>query len=327
MTKVLYDQIIETLKAAEVGGLYRNEQLCNHSTWRIGGPAKILAEPDSIDQLGKILSLAEKYHIPVIVIGHGTNLLFDDAGLHGLVIKIGNRISNYSIEGKLIRAQAGIWMPRLARATGNRGLTGLEHTIGIPGTLGGLVVMNGGSKSKCIGNVVKEVRVMNHRGQISRLSHRDCQFSHRSSVLQKSGLIVTEVKMELKNGRLRAIRREMLEILRERNEKFPRKLPNCGSVFISGGWMYERFGPPGKIIEETGLKGLRIGGAQVSHKHANFIVNLGGATSADIVTLIHCIRKKVYDRIGVWMECEVRRVSPEGRIFPAHEEALEIKTS
>jgi UDP-N-acetylmuramate dehydrogenase len=318
MIKGLYDQIVDTLKAAEVGELYRNEQLCNHSTWRIGGPTEILAEPQSTEKLRKILLLTEKYHIPVIVIGHGTNLLFDDAGLRGLVIKIGNRISNYSIEGKQVRAQAGIWTPRLARAAGNRGLTGLEHTIGIPGTLGGLVVMNGGSKSKCIGDVVKEVRVMNHQGQVSRLSHQDCQFSYRSSVLQKSGLIVTEVEMEFQTGRQREIRREMLEILHARNEKFPRKLPNCGSVFISGGRMYERFGPPGKVIEET---------AQVSHKHANFIVNLGGATSADVVELIHSIRKRVYDRIGVWMECEVRRVSPEGRIFPAHQTALEIQAS
>jgi UDP-N-acetylmuramate dehydrogenase len=327
MTKGLYDQIIEMLKTEEVGGLYRKEQLCNHSTWRIGGPAEILVEPNSIEQLGKILNLTEKYHIPVIVIGHGTNLLFDDAGLNGLVIKIDGGISNYSIEGKQVRVQAGIWIPRLARAVGNRGLTGLEHTIGIPGTLGGLVVMNGGSNNNCIGDVIKEVRVMNHRGQISRLSHQDCHFSYRSSVLQKSGLIVTEVEMELESGRQKTIRKEMLEILRVRNEKFPRKLPNCGSVFIRDNRMYEHFGPPGKIIEETGLKGLRIGGAQVSHKHANFIINLGGATSADIVALIHCIRKRVYDRIGVWMECEVRHVSPEGHIFPAHQTALEIQTS
>ena len=322
-----YDRIIDKLKTAGVGALYRNERLCNHCTWRIGGPAEILAEPQDAEQLRKILQVSAEYNIPVIVIGHGTNLLFDDAGLRGLVVKIGNKMSDYSINGKRIRALAGAWTPRITRAIGNRGLTGLEHAIGIPGTLGGLVVMNGGSKSRCIGDVVKEVHVMNRQGKASRLSRQDCKFSHRSSALQKSGLIVTEVEMEFERGEPRAIRREMLEILRVRNEKFPRKIPNCGSVFISSGLMYERFGPPGKVIEETGLKGLRVGSAQVSHKHANFIVNPGGATSADIVELIHSIRGRVYDRTGFWMECEVRRVSPGGHILPAHEVALETQTS
>lgn len=327
MIKTDYDWIIDKLKTAEVGELYRNEMLCNHSTWRIGGPAEIFAEPQNSEQLRKILQVTAEYNIPVIIIGHGTNLLFDDAGLRGLVVKIGNRMSDYSIEGKQVRALAGVWTPRITRAVGNRGLTGLEHAIGIPGTLGGLVVMNGGSKKTCIGDVIKEVHVMNRQGKTSRLSHQDCQFSYRSSALQKSDLIVTKVEMEFERGEPRAIRREMLEILRARNEKFPRKTPNCGSVFISDVQMYERFGPPGKIIEQTGLKGLSVGGAQVSHKHANFIVNLGGATSADIVELIRCILERVYDRTGIRMECEVRRVSPEGRIFPAHESALEIQTS
>jgi UDP-N-acetylmuramate dehydrogenase len=327
MIKADYDGIIDRLKAAEVGELYRNEPLCNHCSWRIGGPAEILAEPKDAEQLRKILHVTAAYKIPVIVIGHGTNILFDDAGLRGLVVKIGDRMSEYSIEGKQVHAGAGVWMPRLAHAVGNKGLTGLEHAIGIPGTLGGLVVMNGGSNNRRIGEVVKEVHVMNRRGQSSHFSRQDCRFSYRSSALQKSGLIVTEVEMELERGEPRAIRSQMLEILRVRDEKFPRKIPNCGSVFLSNTRMYERFGPPGKVIEETGLKGLRVGDAQVSHKHANFIVNLGGATSANIVELIHCIRERVYDRTGFWMDCEVRRISPEGLILPAHEAALEIQTS
>lgn len=322
-----YNRIINKLKAAKVGALYRNERLCNHCMWRIGGPAEILAEPQDDEQLRKILQVTVEYNIPVIVIGHGTNLLFDDAGLRGLAVKIGNKMSDYSIEGNRVRAKAGIWTPKIARAVGNEGLTGIEHAIGIPGTLGGLIVMNGGSKGRCIGDVVKKVHVMNHQGQTSSLLRNDCQFSHRSSALQKSDLIVTGIEMEFERGEPHAIRREMLEILRVRNGKFPRKTPNCGSVFLSGSQMYERFGPPGKIIEETGLKGLRIGGAQVSHKHANFIVNPGEAASADIISLIRLIREKVYDRIGAWMECEVRYVSPGGHIFPAHKVALEIQTS
>ncbi|NQU06511.1 MAG: UDP-N-acetylmuramate dehydrogenase, partial [Calditrichaeota bacterium] len=239
--------------------------------------------------------------------------------VHGVVVKISKRMSSYSIEGTCVKAQAGVWMPCLSHAVGNMGLTGLEHTIGIPGTLGGLVVMNGGSQHKCIGDVVQEVNVINSEGQIRSLSREDCEFSYRSSAMQKSGLVVTNVELEVKRDKRQRIRREMLELLRERSEKFPLKTPNCGSVFVGSKEMHESFGQPGRVIEETGLKGLRVGGAQVSHKHANFIVNLGGATSADVLKLIGSIRQAVYNRTGIWMKCEVRYVSPDCQILPAHE--------
>jgi len=314
-----YENILEALKIAKVDTVYRNEALRGHCSWCIGGNADILVEPCCVSDLKLILQLTREYGIPVVIIGQGSNLLFDDEGVRGVVIRICERMSSYSIEGTRVKAQAGVWMPRLSRAVGNMGLTGLEHTIGIPGTLGGLIVMNGGSQHKCIGDVVQEVNVLDSEGQTRSFSREECKFSYRSSAMQKSGLIVTDVKLEVRRGNIEMIRRKMLELLRERSEKFPRKTPSCGSVFVSSKEMHESFGPPGRVIEETGLKGLRVGGAQVSHKHANFIINLGEATSADVLELISSVRQAVYNRTGIWMKCEVRYVSPEGQILPAHQ--------
>ena len=313
-----YQQIFDRLKAAAPGPISRDEPLWRHCSWRIGGPADFLVEPLDEDHLKNIFQLANYHNIPVVVIGCGTNLLFDDAGVRGVVVKIGEKMSAISINGSRVRAGAGAWVPLLARAAGRAGLTGLEHTIGIPGTVGGLVAMNGGSLHKSVGENVRRLTIVDRQGRTYLFSHQDCRFSYRSSRIQKEGLIVTEVELECERGPKNTIHREMLKILRERGRKFPRKTPNCGSVFLSGPELYERFGPPGKIIEETGLKGLRIGDAQVSSRHANFIINRGRATSADVLELIRRVRQAVYDRIGARLECEVRYVSPAGKVMPAH---------
>jgi len=314
-----YQATLRRLMTEEIGSVCRNEPLRSHCSWRIGGPADLLVEPHCIAHLRRILQLTRESNIPAVVIGQGTNLLFDDAGVRGVVIKIGRGMSRCRIDKNRVRAQAGIWVPQLARAVGRAGLSGMEHTIGIPGTLGGLVVMNGGSKRRSIGDLVQEVRAVDRRGRIRFLSRRDCRFSYRSSSLQASDLTVVHVELECEPGDPRRIHREMLEILRSRRRKFPRKAPSCGSVFVGDATLHERFGPPAKIIEQAGLKGLRVGGAGVSRRHANFIVNLGDGTSADVLALIRRIREIVYKRTGIWMECEVRFVSASGAVVPAHE--------
>ena len=198
------------------------------------------------------------------------------------------------------------------------GLTGLEHTIGIPGTLGGLVMMNGGSQRKGIGENVTRVSIVDAEGATFRLSREDCAFSYRHSALQGSGSVVVEVELCCPQGNLAKVRSEMINDLRTRRRKFPRKQPNCGSVFLSTAEMHASVGPPGKIIEDAGLKGMRIGQAEVSQQHANFIVNLGGASSADVLTLIRHVRQKVRERIGFELDCEVCYVSPDGMLLPAH---------
>lgn len=308
--------------AAEVSGsALFDEPLARHNSWRIGGPADLLIEPDDPLQVGAVVRFASLRRIPLVVIGQGTNLLFDDAGVRGIVLKIGARMAEIRIEGQRILAEGGVWVPQLARLAMGAGLTGLEHCIGIPGTLGGLVMMNGGSQRRGIGENIKQVWVVSASGEQQLLSRADCQFSYRHSALQGSGAVVVKAELECRPGDIAAIRREMVCDLRTRRHKFPRKQPNCGSVFLSSAEMHAGVGPPGKIIETAGLKGTRIGRAEISRQHANFIVNLGGAASADVLALIGHVRRRIRQTIGFELDCEVRYVSPDGRVFPAHRQA------
>lgn len=312
-------RVLDLIAREDIGDVRRNELLCKHSNWRIGGPADLLVEPRDAEQVGRILQLAKDAAIPVVVIGDGTNLLFNDTGVRGMVMKISRNMSQFSVTGQRIHAQAGTWVPRLIRVAGCGGLTGIEHAIGIPGTLGGLILMNGGSMRRGIGENVRSVCVVDQTGKDRTLSRAECLFSYRHSSIQGSGGVVVAAELECDLGDPSRIRTEMLRIMRSRRHKFPQKLPNCGSVFISGGEMYEKFGPPGKIIEELGMKGMRCGGAQISEIHANFFVNLGQATAAEMLLLIQQARTAAYTRTHIWMDCEVRYVSPHGQIVPAHE--------
>lgn len=290
---------------------YQNEPLSRHSTWRIGGPADLFVAPSSWQQVGLLLRHTHACNIPTIIIGKGSNLLFDDAGFRGIVIKISRKLARLSISGMSVRAESGIATPRLARAVGLAGLSGLEHIVGIPGTLGGLVVMNGGSQRKTIGEVIVEVKVMDLCGEVHTVGHDECELSYRHSKFQNADSVLTEVTMELSAGRRDEIITEMLQILRQRRRKFPLTMPNSGSVFKCTKELYETIGSPGAVIEKLGLKGLRVGEAAISERHANFIVNLGAARSADVLQLIHCIRDRVYRATGVWMQCEAQYVSVE----------------
>ncbi len=309
--------LLERLAALDVGAAYYDEPLSRHCSWQIGGPVDLLVEPRNSNQVSAIVGFAAGHGIPLLVIGQGTNLLFDDRGVRGIVLKIGSAMDHFVIEGNRIVAEAGAWVPEVSRRAAKAGLAGLEHAIGIPGTLGGLVLMNGGSHRKGIGDNVRRVWIVGSDGREAILTRAECAFSYRHSALQDSGGVVVKVELECEQGDPALVRREMIGDLRERRRKFPRKQPNCGSVFLSTAEMHATVGPPGKIIEEAGLKGTRIGHAQVSAQHANFIVNLGGATSGDVLSLIAHIRRVVFEKIGFDMHCEVRYVCTDGRIVPA----------
>ena len=312
------------LLTAAVGGIATEEPLCRHNSWQIGGPADLFIEPQSTAQVVAVMQAVAQYRLPLVVIGQGTNLLFDDAGVRGLVMKIGSKMDSIHIDGSRIVAEAGAWVPQVARLAMRAGLTGLEHCIGIPGTLGGLVMMNGGSHRHGIGEQVVRVTVVEKDGNISHLTAADCQFGYRSSSLQKREVIIVEVELDCPHGDTGLIRRNMLSDLRSRGQKFPRKQPNCGSVFLSTSDMHATVGPPGKIIEDAGLKGLRCGAAEVSRQHANFIVNLGGATSADVLQLISQIRATIREQLNFDLHCEVRYVSPTAHIIPADQIADQL---
>ena len=298
---------------------YENEPLSRRCTWKIGGPADFLVEPSSETQIREILVFCRANQIPHIVIGKGSNLLFDDAGLRGIVISLDKHFSSVSVRESVIVAQSGVFVPRLARLAWRHGLSGLEHTVGIPGNLGGLVVMNGGSGRQGIGSCVRHVWVMDACGRAKVFNNNTCFFEYRQSIFQSLKMVITKVELKLEKKCSEAIRQDMLSVLRSRRSRLPRKEPNCGSVFRSDPGPYETVGPPGSIIEAVGLKGLRVGNAEVSRKHANFIVNKGGAKASDVLELIRQIRAVVYEKMGIWIECEVKYVTVMGKIWPVDE--------
>jgi UDP-N-acetylmuramate dehydrogenase len=310
--------LLDALSRSDIGPVRFAAPLSEQTTWRIGGPADLLVEPERIEQVARVIGFARRHALPLVVIGQGSNLLFDDAGVHGIVLKIGDRLARVAIDGDRILAEGGAWVPGLAFRAMRAGLAGLEHIIGIPGTLGGLVIMNGGSQRKGIGENVHRVWIVDRDGEQAVLNQAECRFSYRHSALQETGAVVVKVELVCGRDAPHRIRQAMLADLRERRRKFPRKQPNCGSVFLSTAEMHSSVGPPGQIIEQAGLKGCRIGGAEVSLQHANFIVNLGGATSADVLALIARIRSVVRLKIAFELCCEVRYVNPVGQIMPAH---------
>ena len=272
-----------------------------------------------MDHLTHAVSYAKQLGVPYLLVGCGSNLLFDDQGVAGVVVKIGNRISNLSRSGDIVTAEAGIWAPRLAHNLSKMGFSGLEHIVGIPGTLGGLIFMNGGSRRRNIGEAVQCVTVLSENGSVRRVHQDECHFGVRSSIFQETKEVILNIELKCQPGRPVESRRLMLDVLNSRRRKFPLSYPNCGSVFKSDRSIFDEHGPPGKIIEDCGLKGLERNGIRVSKMHANFFINIGGGTSRDFVDLVRIVRSKVYQRIGHYMECEIQYVSRGGEVSFLHE--------
>lgn len=297
------------------GAVQCNVPLRSISRWRIGGHADLMVSPRSVNELARLRSWLHANGIPSVVIGATSNLLFADEGLRAVVIRIGEGLSSVSIQGTRISAEAGTWVPGLARRAMMAGLEGIEHTCGIPGTIGGLVCMNGGSQRKGIGTHVRSVISVDAEGGLTERNQAECGFAYRTSIYQSGSEVIASVELELAAGGERTSqRREMLEILRSRRSKFPQKLPNCGSVFVSNPAMYAQYGPPGQVIEDQGLKGHSIGGAYVAPEHANFIINDGSATAKDVLSLIALVKDTVASATGYHMAVEARYVSTSGMI-------------
>lgn len=299
-------------------GVETGVSLAAISRWRVGGLAHCLVRPSSAQQIAELVTFFKNTSQPYLVIGSTSNLLFSDDGLDIPVIQIGDNMSHLKVEGEFVFCESGVWVPGLARTAGSHGLSGIEHICGIPGTVGGLVCMNGGSQRRGIGENIISVQVVTANGQVVDYSVDNCKFAYRTSIFQTSGDIITSCKLRLAKKEPKTIKAEMLGILRSRRKKFPQKLPNCGSVFVSNPAMYADYGPPGAVIEKCGLKGQRKGDALISPLHANFIVNTGQATANDILYLIHLARDKVRDMTGYDMVAEARFIDPQGGVTPAH---------
>jgi len=289
------------------------------SRWRIGGLADVVVEPSSLDQLVALRRLIAEEELPSVVIGDTSNLLFVDQGLRAICIRIGSRLSKLSITEDTVTAEAGIWIPTLARKIMQAGLSGAEHTCGIPGSLGGLICMNGGSQRKGIGSAVVSVTAVDTNGKLLTFDGRSCEFGYRQSIFQHNDAIIASSILRFDPERNRNnIRRKMLAILKERSSKFPRKQFNCGSVFKSNPEMYAEIGAPGSVIERLGFKGYKIGGAEVSKQHANFFVNTGSSCAEDMICLIREVGDAVLSATGYKMESEVKVVNPDGSILPVY---------
>lgn len=314
---ILTESTYRELERICPGGLSRQISLAELSWWRIGGKADVIIRPSSRDELAELLRFLSQSRLRPVVIGMTTNLLFDDAGLRVPCIQISERMAGVEIDQTEVNVAAGTWVPGLARRLMQAGLAGAEHICGIPGTFGGLVFMNGGSQRQGIASNIHSVESIDQSGQIKiRLAH-DCSFGYRNSIFHENDEIISSAKLTFERGTPKEIRKEMRAILAERRHKFPRKEPNCGSVFKSNPAMYDAIGPPGAIIEKLGLKGCQQGDAIVSPNHANFILNTGAASAKDVLFLIRRIWNVVYVETGYELEAEARFVAFDGIISSA----------
>lgn len=276
------------------------EPMSRHTSFRIGGPADLLAQPQSEQELAALLAKAVANAVPVTLVGNGSNLLVRDKGIRGLVIKLGNMLNDIVINDNSITFGSGVSLAMASRRAAALALSGLEFAVGIPGSIGGAVYMNAGAYDGEMSKVVTSVRVMDAAGQVEALPASALDFAYRRSALQGSGRIVTAVTVELTPGDKQAIADKMADFSNRRITKQPLELPSAGSMFKR---------PPGyfagTLIDQTGLKGYTVGGAQVSSKHAGFVVNVGGATCADVLQLIADVQDKVFAAHGVRLEPEV----------------------
>jgi len=324
LSKVLTSSISveRALDLFSAGNVLCNAGLRQYSRWRTGGVADYLVRPATAQQVADVIAYLHESGIPWVAIGHTSNVLISDAKICGVVLQVTDKLSQILIEDQNVRAQAGVWVPRFAKTVAGKGLAGAEHIIGIPGTIGGLICMNGGSMRRGIGENVVSVRCVDTSGNELLLSQQECCFGYRKSKIQESGLIVTEATFKFSPGDRSILRKQMLEILRSRRKKFPLKLPNCGSVFVSDPAMYQTHGPPGAVIDRCALKGFRIGDAQVSTKHSNFVVNLGNATSDDIISVVKHVRDTCWRLEGVKLQTEVKYLTSECQLVPLHDVLL-----
>ena len=283
-------------------GCFReNEPMKAHTSFRIGGPADILVIPSDANQLEKVVTEARTEGIPLTIIGNGSNVLVKDKGIRGVVVKLGNALKSMECSGDKLTAESGVSLASIANKAAACGLTGLEFAVGIPGSLGGAVFMNAGAYDGEMCKVVAQVTVLTSDGKIEVLSNEDLEFGYRHSSIQDNGAIIISVEMQLAKGDINEIRAKMADFTNRRTTKQPLDIPNAGSMFRRPPGYYA-----GTLIEEAGLKGYMVGDAQVSTKHAGFVVNVGNATAADVLRLIGEVQEKVYAHAGVRLEPEVR---------------------
>lgn len=295
----LYEALASRLPGERVR---RDEPMSRHTSFKVGGNADVYFEPASADELTYAIRTAKEECAPFTVIGNGSNLLVKDGGIRGLVIRLGEVFSAVSVNGLTMTAQAGAALAKLALTAQEHALTGLEFASGIPGTVGGGLFMNAGAYDGNLSDVCTGAKLLDIGTlEIFDVTAQELKLGYRTSVMQDGRLICLEANFLLRQGDREQIRARMDELNRRRREKQPLSYPSAGSTFKRPEGHFA-----GALIEQAGLKGLSAGGAQVSEKHAGFIINTGGATARDVLELIETVKKRVYDMSGVMLEPEVR---------------------
>lgn len=290
----------ELLSFSETDQLLQNEPMSRHTTFRVGGPADAMYFPERDEQLCAALDAAKRRGVAALVIGNGSNLLVRDGGVRGLVVVLGERFAEVSVEGNVLTARAGASMARVAQAAQGAGLSGLEFISGIPGTIGGGCAMNAGAYGGQLSDALIDARVWMD-GEVRTLSKDEMEMGYRTTLPLKKGGTVLSARFALVPDDPAQIQARMRELNARRRDKQPLNYPSAGSTFKRPEGYFA-----GALIEQAGLKGATIGGAQVSEKHAGFVINLGGATAADILALMAHVQDTVKARFGVWLEPEVR---------------------
>ena len=278
-----------------------DEPMSQHTTFRIGGPADVFVMPENYEQIREVLRLCKEAKLPFFVLGNGSNLLVSDSGYRGVIIQMDRNMEEIRLDGEEIHACAGALLSSVAVAARNASLTGFEFAGGIPGTIGGAAVMNAGAYGGELKDVLKEVTVMTREGEILTIPADKLEMGYRTSIIKPAGYLVLEAVISLKKGDEEKIRAVMKELSERRTEKQPLDYPSAGSTFKRPEGYFA-----GKLIMDSGLRGYRAGGAQVSEKHCGFVINAGGATAEDVRSLMDHVIRVVREKYGVTLEPEVK---------------------
>lgn len=293
----MYQELLKVLPAEIIKF---NEPMREHTSFKIGGPVDLMVLPQNTEEVIKAAVWCRRNDVPLFIFGLGSNLLVREKGIRGVAVKIGHGLDKVVINGHEITAEAGISLADLSLTAAENGLRGLEFAEGIPGSLGGAVVMNAGAYQGEMKNIVAEVTVIDAEGNLKSLSNRELNFGYRRTILQNSPLILISVLLQLEPGHREDIKNRMAGFRQQRQQKQPLELPSAGSVFRRPEGFYV-----GPMLEQLGLKGFTIGGAQVSEKHAGFIVNIGNATADDVLKLIIHIQGLVKQKFDIDLQTEI----------------------
>lgn len=295
----------ELISAGKLEGklIYRDEPMSKHTTFRIGGNADCYIQIDSIEMLKTTIELCNQCKVPFYVIGNGSNLLVGDKGYRGVIIDISNKMNHVTGEGEYIYAQGGALLSKIARKALEQGLAGMEFAAGIPGTLGGAMVMNAGAYGGEMKDITESVTIMDVNGTVQEILAEDLAFGYRTSLIKSREYIVLGAKLKLEAGEKEEIQNRMNELKVQRVTKQPLEYPSAGSTFKRPEGYFAA-----KLIDDTGLRGFQVGGAQVSEKHCGFVINAREATASDVIELMQQVSEKVKEKYGVTLEPEIKRI-------------------